>query len=138
MELTQDMIIDLALNVTGYLVAAALSLVLYSLFKRTPRAAGETSTDTQTNTEKAPRPARRPEKAPAREREDGRRSVQFVGFGGEAKQSAGGEDGSLRRNRADVLRLARTMMRDGKSSGEIKAALPVSDAELAVLDYERK
>lgn len=138
MELTQDMIIDLALNVTGYLVAAALSLVLYSLFKRTPRAAGEASTDTETTTETAPRPVRRPQTATAREREDGRRSVQFVGFGGEARQPAEGADGSLRRNRADVLRLARTMMRDGKSSVEIKAALPVSDAELAVLDYERK
>ncbi len=134
---TTDIIIDLGLNVVGYLAAGVLSLVIYSIFRRdrqpaTPKAepvaAGAKSQKAQaTGTAETPAPA-----APSR---GGK--VQFVGFGERGEKPAAGND-PMRRNRADVLRIAREMIRTGSSSAEIKAALPISDTELAVLDYERK
>jgi len=131
---TTDIIIDLGLNVIGYLAAGVLSLVIYSIFRRdrqpaTPKpepAAAPANSRTTASTEK-PAPS-----APARPGK-----VQFVGFGERGETPAAGSD-PLRRNRADVLRIAREMIRTGSSSAEIKAALPISDTELAVLDYERK
>ncbi len=131
---TTDIIIDLGLNVVGYLAAGVLSLVIYSIFRRdrqpaTPKAepAAAVAKSQATVATETPAPT-----APSR---GGK--VQFVGFGERTEKPAAGTD-PMRRNRADVLRIAREMIRTGSSSAEIKAALPISDTELAVLDYERK
>jgi hypothetical protein len=131
---TTDIIIDLALNVVGFLAAGVLSLVIYSIFRRgdraatpEPRPAAAAATTTTAHPAETPAPA-----APSRPGK-----VQFVGFGERTEKPSAGND-PLRRNRADVLRIAREMIRTGSSDAEIKAALPISDTELAVLDYERK
>jgi len=129
MEFSTDRIIDLALNVAAYVAAGALWMVMYSLFERRGRIVSEDSaTGAPAKTSVTPAvvepmlstPAAKPGK------------VQFIGFG---KKTTGDPH---RRNRAEVLRLAREMIRDGATDGDIKSALPVSDVELAVLDYERK
>jgi len=132
---TTDIIIDLALNVIGYLAAGVLSLVIYSIFRRGDQpaaerveravAAGANATVAATETTAPTAHQSRPGK------------VQFVGFGERTDSPATGHD-PLRRNRADVLRIAREMIRTGSTTAEIKATLPVSDTELALLDYERK
>ncbi|HOD65168.1 MAG TPA: hypothetical protein PLR32_06870 [candidate division Zixibacteria bacterium] len=125
MPLTNDMWIDLALTATGYLAAGALSMVMYSMFRR----------KTRPGAAEAPSPAAAPAPAPPLAADRPRDDVRYVGFGERA--AAGEPAASLRRNRAEVLRLARGMLRTGATDAEIKAVLPVSDAELAVLNYER-
>ena len=129
MEFSTDRIIDLGLNVAAYLAAGALWMVMYSLFKRRGRivsdnsAASVSKKTSETAAAVEPTlstPAAKPGK------------VQFIGFG---EKTTGDPH---RRNRAEVLRLAREMIKDGATAGDIKSALPVSDVELAVLDYERK
>ena len=135
MPINNQMLIDLALNVAGYLAAGALSLVMYSTFRRSPRSAAPRETA-------APRPA--PSAGPTVSMPAGAnltpdaRGMQFVGFGESSRGETGPQGTSLRRNRVEVLRLARGMLRSGATDAEIKAALPVSDAELAVLTYERQ
>lgn len=131
MPLTQDMLIDLALNVVGYIAAGALSLVIYSMFHRPPRPAAPAGTEHE--------PVQSEQRAESYPATVGPKTdAEFVGFGESAGPStAGGQSLTLRRNRAEVLRLARGMLRSGASDAEIKAVLPVSDAELAVLNYER-
>ncbi len=135
MLLTNQMLIDLALNVAGYVAAGALSLVVYSMFRR------------------APQPSAPREMQPAYPAQAGQpvvampaganltpdaRGMHFVGFGDAPRGENGAQSLTTRRNRTEVLRVARGMLRSGATDAQIKAALPVSDAELAVLTYERQ
>ena len=131
MTMTSDVLIDWALNLTGYLAAGALPVVIWSLVthrRRQPRPVPVTS---QAFT---PPPVshgtRRPET----------RGGQFVSFrasGGPATEDSVGENCVAgRQDRADVIRLARQMLKAGASHQRIQQVLPVSEAELALLRYD--
>ncbi len=133
---TTDLIIDLALNVIGFLAAGVLSVTIYSIFRRDSRSATPKPAKAKVAATETAAPGTA-DATPSAKRTARPGKVQFVGFGEGSADSAAGRD-PLRRNRTDVLRIAREMIRTGSTAAEIKAALPVSDAELAVLDYERK
>ena len=137
MELNTTLLIDVGLNVVGFLAAAALTMVMYAMFRRERRRAPE-SPATMTpgrpaaTTDAAEPTASRPRTAAG--------AGQYLSFSGERSEAAGEKPGSLtlRRNRAEVLRMARAMIQQGATDEQIKESLPVSDSELAVLNYERK
>jgi hypothetical protein len=72
----------------------------------------------------------------------GREKIQFVKFGkNETSSSAAvmpmGEVNTLKRNRGKVISLARQMLEAGTSKERIKELLPVTEAELALLQSEK-
>ncbi len=135
MDLNSPMLIEIGLNTAGYVIGGALMLVIYSMFRRRPASASD-STAIPRSTRGNSLPDTTP--APTRVRRAGR-EPQFVEFGGRANEAAEGTKSlNLRRNRAEVLRMARGMLQNGATTTEVKEALPVSDAELAMLSYEQE
>lgn len=134
MELSQQFLIDMALNAGGYVLAGALGVVIYSLFNRRKVAVAQVTqesqqdmTETAEENEVVENPARR---------------LEFIKLGStteptqttsrpdvaEAAQAVAG-----RRDRADIIRVARTMLKAGATHDKIKRVIPISDAELSLL-----
>ena len=138
MTISQDILIDTALNVAGYVAAGALWLVLSSLFQRSPRRAVDSPRQTS---------SRQPETEAARQDSSaGRRKPEFVdlkGFDSSAGQISRAADsalreesGNFRRNRTEVMRMAREMLEAGSSRDRVRQTLPISEGELALLTRE--
>jgi hypothetical protein len=134
MELSREIIIDVLLNVTGYLTAGALWLVLYSLATGRNRAVAPAT----------PKAKSLPVEPEPRESRFARKS-EFVSFASAAttRDPDLEERDRLRsaatlyqRNRAEVIRIAREMLKSGTSQDNIRNLLPISEGELALLSNE--
>lgn len=130
MDLSQEFLIDLAINAGGYLAVALLSMVMYSLFNRKKSA----PTDAVISTASVATPA------PA-QRETGK--VEFVRFGEQVAAAprpathataAATDADNGRRNRSEVMDIARKMLSAGAPPERIKRVLPISEVELALLN----
>jgi hypothetical protein len=140
MNISLDRAIDAGLNVIGFLAAGALMMVVSSMFQRNRR----TGTIDEVAAMPTEAPAAAPKEAESPE-EHSRSSVSFVSFGDQPKRPettaidrtpkanvSGG-----RRNRAEVIRLAREMIEARQSGEEIRKRLPITEAELAMLDTDK-
>ena len=136
MEFSQDALIDVGLSVAGYLAAGGLWMVLYSLFTgrtRTQDAVPQTADQVNPETSAAIGRAVRE-----------KRSLQYVDLRETKKNSTPVERPTpeparvdqYRRNRAEVVRLAREMLKDGRSRDQVRELLPISEGELALLAQE--
>jgi hypothetical protein len=137
MEFSPETMIDVGLSVAGYLAAGALWMVLYTLFSGRQRAetmapaAAGLSSDPMTRI--AIGDAVREKK-----------SLQFVDLRGSksststtgAEMPVGPRADQYRRNRAEVIRMAREMLKDGRPREQVRDLLPISDGELALLASE--
>lgn len=139
MEISQQFLIDMALNVGGYLLAGALGIVIYSFFNRRKKVA--------VAYENGPVPAAgTPVEPPATgSGEEGHR-IEFIKLGEKPDQvistpdpgpAAKAEDVARRRDRADTIRVARTMLKAGAPHEKIKRLIPISDAELSLLSMSK-
>ena len=142
MDLSKEVLLDLLLNVVGYLAAGGLSLVLYSLFLgRENTVLDSTRSDLQAGDEQHGNTGS--------VSGEGRR-IEFIKFG-EQQGKAGAAPSSdvhlkrtpvmaatSRRNRIEVIGLARKMIEAGASAEKVRAVLPISEAELALLSCERE
>lgn len=131
MELSREIIIDVVLNVAGYVTAGALWLILWSLFSDRGTVAAAVAPQPQ------PVPAARPTTDARTERR-----TEFISLTSDAVRTDGEyeERDRLRadatryqRNRAEVIRIAREMLQSGSSKDKIRSLLPISDGELALL-----
>lgn len=140
MDVHTEQLIDIALNVAGYLLAGGLWLLVYTAWqnRRATRAAGTAKSETVGRTAVAAAAVAPADLAPALPKE-GRRSLEFVTFRGDRRQSQPAPAPAVeampdrRRNRAEVFALARRMLAEGASADAVKSELPVSDGELALL-----
>lgn len=142
MDVHTEQLIDIALNVAGYLLAGGLWLLVYTAWqnRRATRAAGTAKSETVGRTAVAAAAVVPANLAPTPALpKEGRRSLEFVTFRGDRRQSepaaAPTAEATLdrRRNRAEVFALARRMLAEGASADAVKSELPVSDGELALL-----
>jgi hypothetical protein len=119
MGISQNQLIDIALNIAGALAGGALWLVVLSILRhrRQPAAAHQVAAATAPRTS-AERPT------------EGRRKAEFVALRDAEEAPAAG---SYQRNRAEVIRLAREMLKSGSSAQRVQELLPISDGELAML-----
>jgi hypothetical protein len=132
MDVLSDQLIDIGLNILGYLIAGALGMLIYSTFHRKSEAPAVTPVTPAPITEK-----------PAAESAEGKRSLEFVTFrkpdkAETAEVTAPAEskpqvDRNKRSDRAEVIRLARGMIKAGASGETIRRTLPISEGELALL-----
>ena len=134
MELSIDMLANVALDVLGYLAAGGLAVVLYQLLQKNRKRVVPAPVE---NTEVVKKSQYGFSDMTARGK-----SLQFVDFQ-ENKQNNGSDhekcrSGNLRRNRDDVIRLARQMIASGTPDTRIRELLPITEAELALLNYGEK
>lgn len=129
MDVFNDRIIDIGLNALGYLVAGGLGMLLYSVLpRRSRRPATEAATPAALS-------------VPAAE-SDPKNTFEFVELRpspvegqGESKVDSivGSKGGTARRDRREIIRLAREMLKAGTADEMVKRTLPISDGELALL-----
>lgn len=134
LEIPYEQLIEIGLNVLGYLVAATLGMVVYSMFHRrradAPAVAASTGHAVQANIA-----------APTAEAVEGRRSINYVDLrrsdasepNGDMAGAVSRSSSTARRDRAEIMRLAREMMKAKTPPEMIKRTLPISDGELALL-----
>lgn len=134
MDISQEMLIDLALNVLSFLVAGMLSVVIYSMFQKGRKKDKKVSMNE--TFEKITLPRREGEiiddRSPAE-------FIQFKGIDNKNTRNINSRDRVARFNNRDkVLQSALEMIKQGVSESDIKAALPISSAELAVLGLNKE
>jgi len=133
MELPNDMILDIALNAAGYIAAGILSVTIYSMFsgrsKKTKQLASAGMPVVQ-DTKSVPAHS-----VP----------TQFINLkdvsasGANTKKSTPKQQSNLKISRSDrvgTIRIAREMLKAGATSEKIQRVLPISEAELALLNYQ--
>ena len=130
MDMSQDLLIDVGLNMIGFLAAGGLLLVVYSMFHRQSRQ--PVQQQQQTSALSAAPDSTIPTSSYVRSR------MEFVRFG--EQPSVGQQDNNTSEKKSDgfskrasVIKTARNMITAGASVEDVRAALPLSDAELAVL-----
>lgn len=131
MDFTSSFIVDLVLNVLGFLVAGALALTINSIYQRRQRTTAILPEEPATEEPQTP-----PTKAVRRPVRSGAGEFITLGAGTAAASETPVFDGNSRR--AQVIQAAREMLDKGATDPEIKSAIQVSDAELAVLNFAKK
>lgn len=136
MDVLNDQLIDIGLNILGYLIAGALGMLVYSTFRggrRAPATVPAEATPTSDNPESKP----------------DKRNLEFVSFKqaptAEIKQvtqpaetSRPKMDRQRRVDRVEIVRLAREMIKAGTPDNTIRRTLPISEGELALLQIGKQ
>lgn len=134
MELSREIIIDTLFNVAGYVTAGAFWLVIYAIFINRSRQSAAVTTPQAVARETESRPA------PATARR-----TEFVSLAANAstrdadleeRDRLRAEATRYQRNRAEVIRIARDMLKSGTQREKIRSLLPISEGELALLANE--
>ena len=129
MDVFNDRIIDIGLNALGYLVAGGLGMLLYSMLPRRSRRVA-----TEAATPAAPlAPATGSAPKNTFEFVDLRQGPVNGQSMSRADSGSGNKGGPGRRDRREIIRLAREMLRAGTADEMVKRTLPISDGELALL-----
>jgi hypothetical protein len=124
MELSNDQIINISLNIVGFLAAGGLMMLIAGAFRNKKTTATVVTAEMRTAADsKISQPAAPPM--------TGKKAPTFVPLAGH--DSTPPVDTDRRRNRARILELAQQMIADGQSDERIVDLLPISQAELAVL-----
>ena len=140
MELSQEFLIDMAINAGGYLLAGLISVFLYSLFqKKKPNIKIDETVDEVTFSQAKPEPTG----AKNYTEQSSTRKVEFITFGSEVKnqrlkpepvqRTLTEINTNGRMSRKEAINLAKKMLEAGATPEKIKKVLPVSDSELALL-----
>jgi len=132
MDVLNDQLIDIGLNVLGYLVAGALGMLIYSTFHGSRKAPAVVPVESAQT--KGPQSTKVVSE---------KRNLEFVSFRqadvvGENEISQSVEptpriDRNNRADRVEIVRLAREMIKAGTNGETIRRTLPISEGELALL-----
>jgi hypothetical protein len=131
MDVINDRIIDVGLNVLGYLIAGGLGMLLHSSVQA--RRLRRVATPVAATPTEVPATRTVPVGDPGN-------GLEFVSFGADAQPAAPEPvlpPSSLHRNRREIIRLAREMLQAGTAGDQIKKTLPISQSELALLKNAR-
>ena len=138
MDISQQFLIDMALNVGGYVLAGALGILIFSMFKRRKEVPVPVKSE--------PTPEISAASIDAEAVVGEKRRVEFVRLGQQntaarpAINKTDTNDSAVagdRRNRTETIRIARTMLKAGASAEKIKRVIPISDAELSLLSMSK-
>ena len=138
MDISQQFLIDMALNVGGYVLAGLVGVVTYSMLHRRRRSTAPADV--------APIEVPAPETTSQPTGETESRRIEFIKLGEHQSEATGrtaaestpqtGANGE-RRDRSEIIRIARTMLKAGASDEKIKRLIPISDAELSLLSMSK-
>lgn len=133
MDISQEMLIDLALSVLSFLIAGIFSVMLYSIYQK------------KQSKLKKNQPNKTLENITLPDKEEmvinNKSSAEYIQFNTKDNnriRNITGRGNITRFNNRDmVLESALNMISRGVSESKIKAALPISSAELAVLGLKK-
>lgn len=132
MDVLNDRIVEIALNALGYLVAGGLGMLLYST--RRPRRSRSVAVAEAVRESEAA--------ASAASASEPSESFEFVDLRTGPPKKASNPDSptitaagapSARRDRREIIRLAREMLNAGTSGAQVRRRLPIAENELALL-----
>lgn len=140
MDIPHEVIIEVALNIIGYLAAGALSILIYRNFARPKAGAVPRSNITLATPDQ---PDLRSE-SPSRTKDDINLEIVTFGSSPAEKLAASANKPTINRlrgraaspagrDRADIIRIAKEMMKAGATAEKIKGVIPISEAELSLL-----
>ncbi len=141
MEISQDLIIDVALNAAGYIAAAALALTVFSLFRK-KNGATTTAATSPLKADGAVPDWSEPVSVKAT-RSGAKMEVLSLTDtssegAGELKPKVENKPDAGRRDRSEIIRVAREMLKAGATSEKITSILPISQAEVAMLSAGKR
>ena len=129
--ISNEMLLDIGLNLAGFLTAGGMLGIVYSLFFRRSRT--RVATAPKSNAEPTAQPAVADGPAPKDEH------LEFIDFknmtwntNNYSRTRTSRSGGHPARNRQDVLRLAKQLLSQKHEERELKRKLPITDAELAM------
>lgn len=139
MDVSQELLIDVGLNLVGYLAAGFLLAILYSLFTKPAKEKAvspltETGPACLTPSDMRKTQSSEPETDPTVEFIELRNSGS-VNVSEPARPAVGPKKISedYRRNRLKIISTARQMLNAGTPENKVKSLLPISEAELSLL-----
>ena len=133
MGFSSDQIVQIGLNFAGFVTAGLLTAVIYSLWtERRQATRAALSRTAPLNLPKMPANGPTPEKKP---------DVEFINLKENATRprrshrstASAPADGHKTRDRQEIIRLAKEMLAERKTSAEIRKTLKVTDGELSFL-----
>ncbi len=132
---TTDFAIDMTINAVCYLIAGVIGVVIYRLFRQGDKTASVAPATVHAAERNASQTA-----SPAPSYSSANR-VQFIRFGEGGRQTRSeptaepvlSDSQVNRRNRSEIIRVARGMLKAGATHDNIKKVLPISEAELSLL-----
>ncbi|MDF1545006.1 MAG: hypothetical protein P1R58_07885 [bacterium] len=142
MDISQEVLIEVALTLIGYLASGALAIMIYRMVTR-PKANNQTQESVRTAARRTEEPLSETQLEPDRLAN----SAEFINFGAPSPSapkllSSSKIDYAVsraaRRDRADIIRIAREMMKAGATTEKIKGVIPISESELALLRIGNK
>lgn len=138
--ISQDVLIDIGLNMAGFILGGMILLLLAS-FRKSRRMAVDVSSGTAAMV----RPSAEP---PLKDRVRNRPGddfkgeyVNFKNFDWRNERAASNpkrESPSALRNRQEVIKMAKQMLAEKRGDRDVKTDLPVTDGELAYARYLEK
>ena len=131
MDVLNDRIIDVGLNIIGFIAAGLFWMVVYTTITKKSKARAVVDTDVPVS---LPVPATVDKKKP-----------EFIDFNSMPVRTdsvntvpSTANRAGTRRNRLEIIRIAREMINDGASDENIRNALPISTGELALLSSSNR
>ncbi len=144
MELSQEMIIDIAMNAAGYVIVSILAVIIYTIFQKKDTETIGASTSAALIVKRAPAKNIRNER-PVNEK------IEFINFLTDSNSTEDKadlvqdeeipikiENNTARRDRSDIIRIAKEMLKAGADNDRIMGVLPISMAELSLLTLANK
>ncbi len=136
-DLISEQSIDIGLNLIGYLAAGMFWMLIHTAWtNRNKKEAAVNTTAANLNITNQPLNIQKPEpRKPAQ-------NVQFLNLASPVEPVSQSqrekiptviEPSSNRRDRQDIVRIARQMIKNGVNDNQVKATLPISDGELALI-----
>jgi hypothetical protein len=139
MDVSQELLIDVGLNVAGYLTAGFLSILLYSLFTKSAKSVVVSRMTESGQSRLMPSDKGKNQTAEAATNQ----ALEFVDFGNSESVDANEPvetaarplqvGRNYQRNRLKIISTARKMLYAGTPESKVKSVLPISDAELNLL-----
>lgn len=136
-----DRLIDTGLNVIGYTAAGLLWMLVYSAFSRRTRRSETAASPSDTVSEShAGQPSPAKSSSPKTRTEFiSLDSTEQPSVDSSVPSSSADEVSTAdRRNRSDIIRVAREMIKNGVAKEMIKRTLPITDGELSLLIQSTK
>lgn len=140
MTVSNDLIIEVALNVVGFLASGGLMIVAFSMFFRKNNTAVSASAEPEYVPVSSEEKETESEKITDKELGG---KIEFVNFQNSkhaTEQSQQRVDTGRRfhRNRIEVIKQAKEMLKAGKSTIDVRHALPIAEAELDLIRRQRE
>jgi len=130
MDVINDHIVDIGLNALGYLVAGGLGVLLHSAFMGRRRQVADAPAPTPDIESQPDNPSRSRIKQPFEYVDLRQQTKSKTNAAGITSHPAAA---TAHRDRREIIHAARQMLKAGAAGDQIRATLPISQSELALL-----